>query len=376
MPLIRETPDTLIEVLRSWFFASDRDITLQSGRQVTLGNGQNVEDALSASFVTMALSGDLANERKLTAGSGLSLVDGGAGGNATLSVTTTTGHVVQEEGVGLTQRTNLNFTGAYVTASDDAGGDASVVSILEDTEVANTVLAGPASGGDATPAFRALTVADLDGLGAVPVGGVIFWPSTAGPTPTNWSVFSAASGKFLVGADAGTFTNGSTGGTETIDIQHAHGPGTLATDNDSHTHGPGTLDTDNDAHTHGPGTLATDNDSHTHGVGTYAIGNTALSTLLTSGGVMAVGGATLVIINPSSHNHSITGASANDTHDHAVDAGVTASDSHDHGVNAGVTASDSHGHDVTSGTTATALSSAQSILPPYLVGTWIQFDGP
>ena len=44
------------------------------------------------------------------------------------------GHTIQEEGVDLTQRTNLNFTGTGVTATDDAGNDATKVTInLTDT---------------------------------------------------------------------------------------------------------------------------------------------------------------------------------------------------------------------------------------------------
>ena len=39
------------------------------------------------------------------------------------------GHVIQEEGVNLNQRTNLNFSGSAVTAWDDLAGDATIVSI-------------------------------------------------------------------------------------------------------------------------------------------------------------------------------------------------------------------------------------------------------
>lgn len=39
------------------------------------------------------------------------------------------GHVIQEEGVDLTQRSNLNFIGSLVTASDDAGNDATKITI-------------------------------------------------------------------------------------------------------------------------------------------------------------------------------------------------------------------------------------------------------
>jgi hypothetical protein len=41
----------------------------------------------------------------------------------------TSGHTIQEEGSSLTARTNLNFVGAGVTATDDAGNDATLVTI-------------------------------------------------------------------------------------------------------------------------------------------------------------------------------------------------------------------------------------------------------
>lgn len=42
------------------------------------------------------------------------------------------GHTIQDEGTPLTQRTNLNFEGLLVTATDDAGNDATVVTINPD----------------------------------------------------------------------------------------------------------------------------------------------------------------------------------------------------------------------------------------------------
>ena len=41
----------------------------------------------------------------------------------------TPGHIIEEEGVSLTQRAKLNFVGAGVTATDDAGDNATVVTI-------------------------------------------------------------------------------------------------------------------------------------------------------------------------------------------------------------------------------------------------------
>jgi hypothetical protein len=39
------------------------------------------------------------------------------------------GHIIQDEGVSLTQRSRLNFVGSGVSATDDAGNDATVVTI-------------------------------------------------------------------------------------------------------------------------------------------------------------------------------------------------------------------------------------------------------
>jgi hypothetical protein len=58
-------------------------------------------DLTDETFVVMSLSGDLSNERVLTAGDGLDLTDGGAGGNATLAV-----DVTDFIGSGLTESSN------------------------------------------------------------------------------------------------------------------------------------------------------------------------------------------------------------------------------------------------------------------------------
>jgi len=133
--------------------------------------------------------------------------------------------------------------------------------------------------------------------GIIPSTAVVFWPSTAGAIPTGWSTFAAASGRFLVGADGGTFTNGSTGGAETINI----------------------------AHTHDDGTLNTASDTHSHNTSTSSQGVTSGTDFNALTSIISIG---------------------NDTHDHDVDTGDT----------------------------GTALSSTQSTLPPYLVGTWIEKD--
>ena len=61
--------------------------------------------------------------KEATIGSGLSIVAGAlvsTGGSA---------HIIQDEGLGLTPRSNLNFVGANVTVTDDVGNDATVVTV-------------------------------------------------------------------------------------------------------------------------------------------------------------------------------------------------------------------------------------------------------
>lgn len=50
-------------------------------------------------------------------------------GDTAFVSTTGGGHTIQDEGVSLTQRTNLNFVGAGVTATDDSANDATKVTI-------------------------------------------------------------------------------------------------------------------------------------------------------------------------------------------------------------------------------------------------------
>jgi len=58
---------------------------------------------------------------KNSAGAWTNFSSGGGGGG---------GHTIEDEGTPLTQRTNLNFVGAGVTVTDDAGNDATIVTIL------------------------------------------------------------------------------------------------------------------------------------------------------------------------------------------------------------------------------------------------------
>jgi hypothetical protein len=64
-------------------------------------------------------------------------------GQPAWQTSTGAGHVIQEEGASLPQRTNLNFIGTIVTASDDAGMDKTDVTIvIPALHVTNAMLAG------------------------------------------------------------------------------------------------------------------------------------------------------------------------------------------------------------------------------------------
>lgn len=83
-----------------------------------------------------------------------------AGANVTLTTddvtdtitinSSSSGHIIQDEGTPLTARSNLNFVGGGVVATDDAGNDATVITISSQTSGINY------DGGSAFTAFYAI----------------------------------------------------------------------------------------------------------------------------------------------------------------------------------------------------------------------------
>lgn len=57
------------------------------------------------------------------------IVQGGVNKQAASTLFTSGGHVIEDEGTPLTQRTKLNFVGSGVAVTDDSGDDATVVTI-------------------------------------------------------------------------------------------------------------------------------------------------------------------------------------------------------------------------------------------------------
>lgn len=107
-------------------------VTLSAGANVTLTqSGQDVAIAAAAgSLEVKEIDGtpDVSGVSIIQVTNG-KLTDNG-GGNVTLDLSGGgTGHTIQDEGSGLTARANLNFVGAGVTATDDAGNNATVVTI-------------------------------------------------------------------------------------------------------------------------------------------------------------------------------------------------------------------------------------------------------
>lgn len=176
-----------------------KELTEGAGITITHGSGSidiansSPASALSGlAFVTIGNTGSLSAERSLTAGDGIDLTDGGANGNATVAV-----DVTDILGNGLTESSNnivLGTPGTLTSTSTNSvsasshthavdatialaadlhdavtmGSDtASLFSIGAgqilnfDSQTANTVLAGPTSGGAADPTMRALVSADL-----------------------------------------------------------------------------------------------------------------------------------------------------------------------------------------------------------------------
>lgn len=105
---------------------------------------------VNASYLTLGTNATLTSERVLTAGTGISLTDGGAGGNLTVA-STVTGTVTS---VAMTVPSILSLSGTPITTSG-------TLAVTLATQTANTHFLGPASGSAAAPTFRSMVAADL-----------------------------------------------------------------------------------------------------------------------------------------------------------------------------------------------------------------------
>jgi microcystin-dependent protein len=221
---------------------------------------------------------------------------------------------------------------------------------------------------------------DVDATEGVPIGTIIDFAGSSAPTKylrcdgsavsrttyaslftaigTLWGVGDGSTtfnlptgdGVALWGAD-GSHAVGSFTGTDSVNLAHTHGVGTLVNDTvAAHTHSDGTLATDSQgAHTHSAdGTLATDTvAAHTHTIAhTHQIDPPSATT---SG--------------PSSTSATqlVLGAVASSTHTHTVDipaftsgaestANSGSGGSHSHDVTGNTSSDGNHAHDVTGAT--------------------------
>jgi len=120
----------------------------------------------------------------------------------------TSGHTIEDEGTPLTARTNLNFAGSGVTATDDAGNDATKITITSGGGSGDVV--APATNTDSyIPQWNGANSKTLkDGL-AVPAGGL------AGLTALGDKVDKVAGSRLITTAE-GTIL-GNTSGTNSGD---------------------------------------------------------------------------------------------------------------------------------------------------------------
>lgn len=115
-----DTPDQVVDKVNQSknFISEDRIPALAELRRIALAN------ASSLPITTSIINGKRAKNFQFN-GATVSVV----GDTAFITTSSGGGHTIQDEGTPLTQRTNLNFVGAGVTVTDDAGNDATVVTI-------------------------------------------------------------------------------------------------------------------------------------------------------------------------------------------------------------------------------------------------------
>jgi len=138
----------------------------------------------NASYLVLGTNATLTNERVLTAGTGITLTDGGAGGNLTIA-SSVTGTVTS---VAATVPSILTLSGTPITTSG-------TLAFSLATQTANKVFAGPTSGSAAAPTFRSLVAADLPAY----VMSHLRRRATSHPA-------RGATGRTVVGATGGTPT--------------------------------------------------------------------------------------------------------------------------------------------------------------------------
>ena len=125
---------TWLDADDTWHYSQSINTTgdLTAGGNLTLDDGGSITEGGGTAALTIDASGEVtkigqdvpADGEVLTwnaAGSKVLWAAGGGGGGG--------GHVIQDGGVSLPARTNLNFDGTYLVATDDVGNDQSDVTV-------------------------------------------------------------------------------------------------------------------------------------------------------------------------------------------------------------------------------------------------------
>lgn len=148
-------------------------------------------EALSTTGIAVRTGASTWATRTLVAGSGISITNAdGVAGNITIS-TTGAGSVTS---VGLSLPSIFTVTGSPVTSTG-------TLTATLNTQAANTVLAGPASGGPAVPTFRALSIDELSNVTvtAPSANQVLAWNSGTSQWVNTGAVGANAAGLVGVG---------------------------------------------------------------------------------------------------------------------------------------------------------------------------------
>lgn len=155
-----------------------------TGNITVSGNvdGVDVAGFNAVQFVTLATNANVANERVLTAGAGLTLTDGGAGTTATLAVGAGSGITVNADDVALTTPGTLTVS----TSNNAATNHTHAITSSSNPGAAASLLASDASGFLTLVKLSTDTLTDKSGgnLTISPTGDVIFNPTGNDILPT------------------------------------------------------------------------------------------------------------------------------------------------------------------------------------------------
>jgi hypothetical protein len=200
--------------------------------------------------------------------------------------------------------------------------------------------------------------------GILPIGGIIIWKGNVASIPSGFVLCNGANGtpdlrgRFVIGA-GGTYSVNATGGAATINIAHTHTVPYTSTA-PAHTHAviSGTIGSDG-AHIHTISANSSTVDySHSHTIDTDTSTGTSAVTIHEGTG-------NTTSISLSSHIHHIDSLTSDATisHYHTIGGSTSSNGAHTHTIS--VTTGEGGSHYHTNSNTGSALSSSQSVLPPY-----------